>query len=76
MGAGGAKRAPLQLERACFLVPLHESVPRIAILFRTTARISDFTVRHSSATGRTLSVDFNFFFFFFFLRESLRRYKT
>ena len=28
MGAGGAKRAPLQLERACFLVPLHESVPR------------------------------------------------
>ena len=32
----------------------------VAILFRTTARISDFTVRHSSATGRTLSVDFTF----------------
>ena len=28
MGAGGAKRAPLQLERARFLVPPHESVPR------------------------------------------------
>ncbi len=60
MGAAGAKRAPLQLERARILVPLHESVRGVAILFRTTARTSNLTERHSSATGRTLSVAFTF----------------
>ncbi|CAL8468448.1 g7988 [Coccomyxa elongata] len=32
----------------------------VAILFRATATTSNLTVRHSSATGRTLSVDFTF----------------
>ena len=34
MGEGGAKRAPPQLEVACFLVPLHESVPRSCETFQ------------------------------------------
>ncbi|CAL8467227.1 g6763 [Coccomyxa elongata] len=32
----------------------------VAILFRATATTSNLTLRHSSATGRTLSVDFTF----------------
>ncbi|CAL8462154.1 g1685 [Coccomyxa elongata] len=32
----------------------------VSILSRTTARTSNLTVRHSSATGRTLSVEFTF----------------
>ncbi|CAL8472191.1 g11733 [Coccomyxa elongata] len=38
----------------------HYQFRGVAILFRTGARTLNFTVRHRSATGRTLSVDFTF----------------